>query len=1329
MSKNGIFTILLIGMLAITGCATAQGITLPKDLTEIGEEAFKNCPLFEGYLAIPECVTKIGERAFQNCTGIIAVELGEKVESVGDEAFSGCTSLTRITVNGMETAFADKAFDESGATLTLLVYKNSEAAKWAALHGVRCEYIEEQIDPGLIPPEGETFYENGESGTFWYISYGDGTVGITEFTQYESARNTNLVIPSKTRDGLRVTAIEDEAFVSYPSEWNRPLFTGDLIIPEGIVRIGESAFAYCYGFTGNLVLPSTLREINDSAFAHCAFTGNLVLPEALREIGSFAFDGRSFYDSSIGEYESYHSFTGPLAIPVGVSAIGEGAFTSQTGFTGDLILPVGLKTIGAYAFQGCDGLKGRLQLSDGLIEIGDSAFYGCEFTGNLIFPESIKTIGENAFGAYLDTGEYPYKYVSSFSGQLVIPDGVTSIGARAFEGQQGFTGDLILPNTLTEIGEYAFYKCNGFTGNLVLPDSLTEIGNYAFSNCNGFTGSIRLPQSIRKISSYAFENCKFTGELTLPDTLEYIGERAFWNAQFSGELVIPPRMTFLNGFGRDRLAAGSCFSGTLNIPETVTGISSEAFEYMNGFEKVIIPGSVKYIGILAFYGCSFTELVLGEGIEEIDVQAFSGCKSLKELWLPSSIKTISNYSFADCGGIKGDLFIPEGIERIEYGAFNNCTSLRGVLYLPSSLKYIGDYAFENTPLTLASQVLPDGLEYLGSLPHYVDLWLPASLSGISNRVLEQLKSGSVVMAPIGSTAADLLLDGGVDYRASSSSKLLPEGKLYQGDYFNLSVGPLIAVAAYKSIRASIYSGETCVRNVESTLEEPAYEVNAYLKDELHFETLPAGSYRFVLEAVVDGSVRTLAETSFSVAIPSLRLRARDLHFPQGICTDSNLTISGTLVCNAPMTSLTLKVTHDEAQSGLELNETIAIPDEQKHEADLAELIDPALLRAIPTGKYKIRLTVAIPSKDVEGVVIDNRAFQHAALDGTVDEQTVKKVYAFALNGDNVQIFNQFREWNTDIVNSLDWKDVLKMAWQGRYELFDQEVFEGGSDSYMLSFCKQQILVMLDDIARRERQQYNSKIDQLQKDMLSYIGKGTKQINDYADQKGIYVGTNKVTLTAEDKKILGNIEKIGTEAGKIKSTVEDIDAFEEGVYNLMTYLAADYSVELSILDSVLASMSSNNKVARHAMAEIRAEFRNTAFYIINNTTKYLKDRGEDYIRGLVLKEVSPQQVFFDKISDKIMEETGWEEDAQDDMSFLAWDDTCSAALNAYRNAFIRVAGGDTSGEAITSLRLTFQFAKESFAGALEASESIAEEKFGTTLDVKAMQSKLAKLKID
>ncbi|MBQ9704500.1 MAG: leucine-rich repeat protein, partial [Clostridia bacterium] len=95
---------------------------------------------------------------------------------------------------------------------------------------------------------------------------------------------------------------------------------------------------------------------------------------------------------------------------------------------------------------------------------------------------------------------------------------------------------------------------------------------------------------------------------------------------------------------------------------------------------------------------------------------FSGCKSLKNITLPSSLLTIRENAFEGCVGISG-LIIPTSVKTIEKNALNECTGLKDL-----TISFIGETV--EKPYTLADlfgtydikleNIRVRGAKYIGS---------------------------------------------------------------------------------------------------------------------------------------------------------------------------------------------------------------------------------------------------------------------------------------------------------------------------------------------------------------------------------------------------------------------------------------------------------------------------------------------------------------------------------------------------------------------------------------------------------------------------------------
>lgn len=111
-------------------------------------------------------------------------------------------------------------------------------------------------------------------------------------------------------------------------------------------------------------------------------------------------------------------------------------------------------------------------------------------------------------------------------------------------------------------------------------------------------------------------------------------------------------------------------------PDDVRGLPARAFDgqkYDNGafhyaypaLREVRLPAGVKALGCLAFFACQALSFVSCDGVEEVGVQALSGCPSLESVQLPEAVR-IYNAAFMASG--LTSLSLPE-TTRLGYSAF------------------------------------------------------------------------------------------------------------------------------------------------------------------------------------------------------------------------------------------------------------------------------------------------------------------------------------------------------------------------------------------------------------------------------------------------------------------------------------------------------------------------------------------------------------------------------------------------------------------------------------------------------------------------------------
>ena len=237
-------------------------------------------------------------------------------------------------------------------------------------------------------------------------------------------------------------------------------------------------------------------------------------------------------------------------------------------------------------------------------------------------------------------------------------------------------------------------------------------------------------------------------------------------SDYAGNLVIPERVTY-DGKTLEVTSIGTAAFYrnerliSVTIPNTVTNISLDAFNFVPNLSKVNIPESVTYIGSGNFQSCALTSIFIpksvafiGDGfswncpltsitvedgnpnydsrdncnalihsednglmlgcmnsfipnsVKWIEVAAFQGCEGLKTITIPNSIISIGVSAFASCSNLT-EISIPKCDGFIRWGTFGNCTSLTSFT-IPNNVTFIGGYAFLNctglTSITIPAHV-------------------------------------------------------------------------------------------------------------------------------------------------------------------------------------------------------------------------------------------------------------------------------------------------------------------------------------------------------------------------------------------------------------------------------------------------------------------------------------------------------------------------------------------------------------------------------------------------------------------------------------------------
>lgn len=256
----------------------------------------------------------ISDYMLKGNTTVTKVDIQAKIDSIGTYAFYQCSNLTSISIPNSVTRIESYAFE--GVYLEVIYYGGTQE-DWnisqgdhnsAFLYSINYYYYSETQPTDITHPYW-WHYVDGVV-TVWdvlnYVSNGDGTCYVDA-----SVAGGNLVIPSVSPTGDRVTSIGEKAFESCTTLTN-------VTIPDSVTSIGSCAFYDCISLT-SITIPDSVTNISSSAFSGCSSLTSITIPDRVTRIEGSVFDGCSTLTS--------------ITIPGSVTSIGGWAFDDCSNLT------------------------------------------------------------------------------------------------------------------------------------------------------------------------------------------------------------------------------------------------------------------------------------------------------------------------------------------------------------------------------------------------------------------------------------------------------------------------------------------------------------------------------------------------------------------------------------------------------------------------------------------------------------------------------------------------------------------------------------------------------------------------------------------------------------------------------------------------------------------------------------------------------------------------------------------------------------------------------------------------------------------------------------
>ncbi len=615
------------------------------------------------HVEVPEGIEVLAKSSFYDLRGISDIQLPQSLRQIESRAFRNCIGLEQVILNSNIVSIDKDAFRNCTALRSVETSDGTvyEFCGLSDIYKIDCKTAQKVLISISDVPEPVRIIHRQVLGNF--------RISGTILLQYLGAESR-------------------------------------VIIPEGITRIAEEAFAGIETID-KVILPESLHEIGAEAFRGCLLLQTIILPKGLCKIDNGAFAGCVKLLR--------------IEIPKQITILADRIFR-QCRALQEVRLPEGLQQIGESAFYGCQSLK-KITLPESLTQIKKMAFYrsglreiriptATEFVENLAFAKSnlqkAQITGGNQTGKHygidifgdctrlktliLEEGvcHIPDKFAYGCTAlsQLILPQTLQSVGRHVIEGSrflkqwkqnptetedtilwdgQHFSGKVQLSNTTKIIAGGAFYGNTKITA-IYFPKQVQSIGAAALKGCTGLQ-KVSFPSKITHLAAEIFSGCKNLEEIFVTEHTDncclpkwdFIGERAFYQCSKLNKIQL----------------------------EQTLAIGKEAFYGCIALQNGAVNPTLR-VGEGAFTNTAFTKR-LENGLCVVGNLVVSGMDCLGEVHIPNGILGISPYAFAANRTVSNVIF-PETLQWIGEGAFFGCSHLQ--LHTPQLQCTIEAHAFE-----------------------------------------------------------------------------------------------------------------------------------------------------------------------------------------------------------------------------------------------------------------------------------------------------------------------------------------------------------------------------------------------------------------------------------------------------------------------------------------------------------------------------------------------------------------------------------------------------------------------------------------------------------
>lgn len=259
-----------------------------------------------------------------------------------------------------------------------------------------------------------------------------------------------------------------------------------------------------------------------------------------------------------------------------------------------------------------------------------------------------------------------------------IPQQVTTIGQRAFFNNNTVS-EIVLPDGLLSIETSAFYGCSSLK-KIELPATLSQVDSQAFSMCTSLTEHI-----LSEDNQY----------FAVKDGVLYNSDGTVLNSYPAGktdtEFTVPDTVTMIVGWACE----GNQYLEKVSLPAGVSGMYCP-FGYCPALKEISVAEDNLYFSsqdgvlfskdgsMLLFYppNREGTEMAIPETVTGIETNAFLGSRNLKRITVPEGVSTLTTFVFKEAQQLE-TVYLPSTITTIDSFAFSYVATVPTV-YTPKN---------------------------------------------------------------------------------------------------------------------------------------------------------------------------------------------------------------------------------------------------------------------------------------------------------------------------------------------------------------------------------------------------------------------------------------------------------------------------------------------------------------------------------------------------------------------------------------------------------------------------------------------------------------------